>query len=142
MKKIIVLAFCIVAMASCTSLNQAAQSNTAANATGASCGKSLVTLYNNYKATGNIDLAANLSDVLTVTTAYSQLRENKDNASYKNAFTSGMITSGAPFITKMNSTNILSAILNSTGLSGVNASNVQQKAETASAIISILNAMK
>lgn len=142
MKKIIVLALCIVAMTSCTSLNQAAQSNTAANATGAACGKSLVTLYNNYKSTGNIDLMSNISDVLTISTAYSQLRENKDNASYKSAFTSGMIASGAPFITNMNSTSILSAILNSTGLSGIDSSNIQQKTETVSSIISILNAMK
>ena len=144
MKKIVIVTLCVVAMAltSCTALSTVASSNTAASASGAACGKSLVTLYNNYKSTGNLDLTANLTDVLTVATAYSQLRENKENSSYKTAFTSGMITSGAPFITTANSSNIISALLNSTGLSNLDASNISQKAETASTIISILSAMK
>lgn len=146
MKKIAILLMCVatMAMTGCSSLQKAASSNTAASTAGASCGKALVALYNSYKTTGKLDLTSgnNLSNALVVVTSYSQLKENKDNETYKNAFRSGLITSGSPYISTSNASGVLSTLLNSTGLAGVNASNIAQKAETVSTIVTLLNALK
>lgn len=146
MKKIALLMMCVATMAfaSCSSLSTAASSNTAASASGASCGKALVALYNSYKATGKLDLTNgnNLANALTIVTAYTQLKENHDNETYKSAFRSGMITSGKPYISQSNANNLMSGLLASSGLANVNASNIAQKAETVTAIITLLNAIK
>ena len=79
--------------------------------------------------------------MLIVATSYSQLRQNKGNSSYKQSFTNGMI-SGSNLITAVNATSIVNTLLNCTGLNNVNASNIQQKAETVGTIITLLNALK
>lgn len=146
MKKIasILMAFVMCAMvSSCGSTGNLAASDTAAKTAGISCAKALTALNSNYKANGTISLSntADLSNMLIVATSYSQLRQNKGNSSYKQSFTNGMI-SGSNLITAVNATSIVNTLLNCTGLNNVNASNIQQKAETVGTIITLLNALK
>mgnify|MGYP003314418825 CR=1 FL=1 len=146
MKKIasILMAFVMCAMvSSCGSTGNLAASDTAAKTAGISCAQALTALNSNYKANGTISLSntADLSNMLIVATSYSQLRQNKGNSSYKQSFTNGMI-SGSNLITAVNATSIVNTLLNCTGLNNVNASNIQQKAETVGTIITLLNALK
>lgn len=147
MKKIALFLACIVAvamMASCGSSSNVASSDAAAVASGAACGKALTGLYTSYNATGTISLtnANDLSNALTVATAYTQLKNNKSNEAYKKSFCSGMVSAGMGLITTANATTIMNKMLALTGLSNVNAQNIAQKAETVSALITLLNALK
>lgn len=145
MKKIatIIMTFVMAAMVtSCGTVGNIASSNTAAKTAGITCAQALTGLSKNHKANGTISLtnSTDLSNMLIVCTSYSQLRQNKDNAEYKQAFTAGLI-SGSNLITAANANTIVNTLLNSTGLSGINASNIQQKAETVSTILTLLKAL-
>lgn len=138
------MAFVMAGIAtSCGNTANLASSDTAAKAAGVSCAQALTALNSSYKANGTISLSNtnDLSNMLIVATSYSQLKQNKGNNTYRQAFTNGMI-SGSNLITAANATGIVSSLLNCTGLSNVNASNIQQKAETVSTIITLLNALK
>ncbi|MDY5969653.1 MAG: hypothetical protein SPJ13_06545 [Bacteroidales bacterium] len=117
-------------------------SNSAAVAQGTACGSALKTLNNSYKSTGKVDLGntANLGAALTLATAYSQLKANKDNANYKTSFANGMVTGGVGLLTPANATNVMNALLNSTGITQENIQNAQSKVQTAAAIVNILRA--
>ena len=66
---------------------------------------------------------------------------NKENASYKRSFTTGMVTGGSGVITTAMATNLTNSLLNATGLDGVNTSNIAQKAQTVGTILQLLNAL-
>lgn len=152
MKKLLIVLLCAVTMVglatSCSNLGSAASavatSNAAASTLGASTGTALASLYGNYKTTGKLDLTSttNLSNALILCNAYTQLKANEGNKAYRTAFATGMVTGGNNLITKLNSGNILNALLASSSLAGVNANNISQAVGTASTIIAILNLLK
>lgn len=114
-----------------------------AAAAGATCGKALLALNNSKKAgTLSITNPTDLSNMLIVITAYNGLKANKEDATYKKSFTTGMVTGGSGLITPTAAANITNNLLNATGLDGVNASNIAQKAQTVSIILQLLSALK
>lgn len=146
MKKISIILMCVatLAFASCSALSNAASNDATAAATGRSCATSLISLYQSYKSVGKIDLTnpLNLSNAIVVASAYTQLKQNKGNESYRKAFTSGMISAGAGVITNSNADAITTALSNSTGLTNLNAQNANQSAQSASSILSLMKAMQ
>ena len=133
-----------LAMTSCSSLSGSGSSNVTAQMSGQACGTAIQQLYSSYKATGKVDLtnATNLSNALIVATAYSNIKANKDDKAYRNAFTNGLIASSAGLITSANATAFVDQMLNTAGLSNVNSQNIAQTAATAAAIVTLLKALK
>ena len=80
--------------------------------------------------------------MLVVIGAYNGLKANKENANYKKSFTTGMVTGGGSIINKTMATNITNSLLNASGLEGVTATNIAQKAQTVNTIIQLLGALK
>ena len=139
MKKfsLVMMFVAMFAMTSCGSLG--GTTNTAALSSGAACGQSLMALNNSKKAgTLAITNPTDLSNILVVIGAYNGLKANKNDASYKKAFANGMVTGGAGAITAAMATNVTNSLLNASGLDGVTASNIRQKAQTVATIIEIL----
>lgn len=146
MKKLglLIISFVMAAtFAGCGSANSIASGDAAANLAGQTCAQALTGLYSSYKSTGSINVTntTDLSNMLVVATSYSQLKQNKDNAAYKTAFTNGMI-SGSNLITAANATSIVGNLINSTALANVNAQNIAKKAETVAAILALVKALK
>ena len=137
---ILIMCFATLAMTSCTTLQNAAASDTVASATGQSCGTAVQGLYGAYKRTGTIDLTntTNLNNALAVATAYTNLKQNKTNSNYRKAFTSGLIASSAGLLTSSNAAAFVDKMLATAGLANINSQNIAQTAATASAIISLL----
>ena len=131
-------------LTSCNLLSAAASSNTVAQASGQTCGTAVQGLYGAYKSTGTVDLSnpTNLNNALALATAYSNLKQNKDNSDYRKAFTTGLIASSAGLITSANATAFIDQMLATTGLANVNSQNIAQTAATAAAIIPILNTVR
>lgn len=146
MKRLSILIVCVAAMAfaSCSALSSAASSNTVANASGQTCGTAVQGLYRSYKSTGTVDLTntTNLNNALALATAYTNLKQNKDNSDYRKAFTTGLIASSAGLITSQNATAFVDKMLATAGLGNINTQNITQTAATVGAIITLLNALK
>lgn len=146
MKHLSILLVCVAALAfaSCSSLSSAASSNTVANASGQTCGTAVQGLYKAYKNTGTVDLTntTNLNNALALATAYTNLKQNKDNSAYRKAFTTGLIASSAGLITSENATSFVDKMLASAGLGNINTQNITQTAATVAAIVTLLNALK
>ncbi|MBQ9638144.1 MAG: hypothetical protein IJV22_01125 [Bacteroidales bacterium] len=147
MKRFSVILMCFVAIAlgSCGSSSGVANTNPVAVTAGTGCAQALIGLYNSYKANGNkLDLtnASNITNALAVAGAYSNLKSNKEDATYKKSFTNGMVAGGKGLITTAGASTLLNTLLSSTGLEGLNTSNISQKAETVTSIITLLNALK
>lgn len=146
MKRLSILLVCVAAMAmvSCSAVSSAASSNTVANASGQACGTAVQGLYSSYKNTGTVDLTntTNFNNALALATAYTNLKQNKDNESYRKAFTSGLIASSAGLITQATASGFVDKLLASSGLSNVNTQNITQTATTVAAIVSLLNALR
>lgn len=143
MKKIslIIMFVATFAMSSCGLMGSA--TNTAAVSSGAACGKALIALNNSKKAgTLAITNPNDLSNMIVVIGAYNSLKANKNDASYKKAFATGMVTGGSGSITTAMANNLTNSLLNSAGLDGVTTSNIQQKAQTVSTIIQLLALLK
>lgn len=143
MKKfsIILMFVAMFAATSCSSLSSATDS--AAVTSGAACSQALLSLNKSKKAgTLAITNPTDLSNMLVVIGAYNGLKANKENANYKKSFTTGMVTGGGSIINKTMATNITNSLLNATGLEGVTASNIAQKAQTVNTIIQLLGALK
>lgn len=132
-----------LAMTSCSSL-QSAGANAVAQASGQACGNAVQGLYSSYKNTGKVDLTTgnNLTNALALATAYTELQQNKGNAAYRKAFTTGLIASSAGLITSANAGSFVDKLMSSVGLSNVTADKVSQTATTVAAIITLLNALK
>ena len=145
MKKISILMICIatIVFVGCSSTS-GASSTSAARKSGVTCGTALVSLYNNYKASGTIDMnnGVNLANMLAVVAGYKQLKNNKSDASYRSDFAKGMVSVGSGLITTANVNTLVDKLCSATGLSDVNASTISQKAEEAKSIISILQMLK
>ncbi|MBP3741248.1 MAG: hypothetical protein J6I41_09040 [Bacteroidales bacterium] len=137
---ILLACFATLALTSCSLFSAAASSNTVAKASGQNCGAAVQGLYGTYKGTGNIDLSnpTNLNNALALATSYANLKQNKDNADYRKAFTAGLIASSAGLITNGNAAAFVDKMLATAGLSNINSQNIAQTAATASAIISLL----
>lgn len=135
--------FAALAMTSCSLVQSAASSNTVAQASGQTCGTAVQGLYGAYKNTGTVDLtnATNFNNALALATAYSNLKQNKDNSEYRKAFTNGLILSSAGLITQANATKFVDGLLATTGLGNINTQNVAQTAATAAAIITLLKTL-
>ena len=143
MKKIgiIMMFVAMFGATSCGSLSGA--SNTAAATSGAACAQALLALNKSKKAgTLAITNPADLSNILLVINAYNGLRSNKEDASYKKSFTTGMVTGSAGTINAGTALNITNSLLNSAGLEGVNSANIAQKAQTVSTIIQLLTLLQ
>ena len=137
---ILLACFATLALTSCSLFSAAASSNTIAKASGQNCGAAVQGLYGTYKGTGNIDLSnpTTLNNALALATSYANLKQNKDNADYRKAFTAGLIASSAGLITNGNAAAFVDKMLATAGLSNINSQNIAQTAATASAIISLL----
>lgn len=135
--------FAALAMSSCSLMQSAASSNTVAQASGQTCGTAVQGLYGSYKNTGTVDLTnpTNFNNALALATAYSNLKQNKDNSEYRKAFTNGLILSSAGLITQANATKFVDGLLATTGLGNINTQNVAQTAATAAAIITLLKTL-
>ena len=124
MKRIAILAVCFatLAMTSCGILNSS--SNSAAQALGQTCGAAVLGLYQSYKKTGTVDLtnANNLTNALALATCYTQVKQNINNSSYRQSFTTGLISSSAGLITNQNAAAFVNLFLSSTALGTVNSS--------------------
>lgn len=142
MKKFGIIMMCIAAMAfaSCSGSSNLLSSNSAATANGTACGQAIIGLYNNYKATKKLDMtnASNITNTLALVTAYSQLRNNKGNSSYRKSFISGMVQGGSGIITNGNANSLVNKLETSAGLSSTTRSNISTAASTVSSILSIL----
>ena len=136
--------FATLVMASCGAMQSVASSNTVAQASGQACGTAVQGLYSSYKNTGTVDLtnATNFNNAIALATAYTNLRQNKDNDAYCKSFTTGLILSSAGLITQANASQFVDKLLASAGLANVNTQNIAQTAATAAAIITLLNTLK
>lgn len=122
---------------SCSTLMN--NTDTVAAASGATCGRALISLNNSKKAgTLSITNPNDLTNMLAVITAYNGLKANKSNSNYKKSFASGMVTGGSGIITATTATSLTNMLLNSAGLDGVTSSNISQKAQTVTSIIQLL----
>jgi hypothetical protein len=145
MKRLAIFFVCVasLAMASCSTLSAGAQ-NTAAQALGQTCGSAVLGLYNSYKSSGTIDLtnANNLTNALALATCYTQLRQNKDNQTYRNAFTSGLILASAGLITNQNAGSFVNTLLGTQQLANVNQnSSSTQVASSQPAVLSLVRTL-
>ena len=140
---LLLMCFATMAMTSCSMMQSAAGSNVAGQATGQACGTAVQGLYSSYKSTGKVDLTVgnNLTNALALATAYTELQNNKGNAAYRKAFTSGLIASSAGLITSANASSFVDKLMSSVGLSNVTADRISQTATTAATIITLLNAL-
>ena len=142
MKKIgIIMMFAAaITFASCGSMSGTATTS-AAKADGLSCANALKALKNSKQANGTISItnSVDLANMLVVLNSYNQLKANKDNSTYKTQFVSGLIAAG---LTTENANILLNALLSNTALANINAANIQQKAETIGAILTLINALR
>ena len=131
------------AMISCGSSKNLSGTDAAAQAAGKNCAKALTALNNSYKADGTITVnnSTDLRNMLTLATSYSQLKENKENANYKQSFANGMI-SGSNIFTSANATKFIDKLLNIPGLEKINAANISQNIETINTILTLVKALK
>lgn len=141
---LLMVCFATLALASCGALQSVSSSNTVAQASGQACGTAVQGLYNAYKRSGTVDLTNtnNLNNALALASAYTTLKQNMDNASYRNSFTNGLILSSAGLITQDNATQFIDRLLATSGFGNINTQNLAQKAATAASIISLLNTLK
>lgn len=146
MKKIglLLMCFATLAMTSCGMLQSAASSDPVAMTAGQTCGTAVRGLYSAYSDTKTIDMtnATNLSNALALASAYTAINQNKDNAAYRKAFTAGLVASSAGLLTKGTANTFVDQLLGATGLSGLNSSNIAQKANTVSTIVNLLQTLK
>lgn len=143
MKKfsIIMMFVAMFAATSCSSLTSA--TDTAAATSGAACSQALIQLNKSKKAgTLAITNPTDLSNMLVVIGAYNSLKANKENSAYKKSFTSGMVTGSTGLITPTTAANITNSLMNATGLEGIDANNIVNKAQTVGTIIQLLGALK
>ena len=146
MKRLSILIVCVATllMSGCGVMSSAASSNTVANASGQACGTAVQGLYKSYKNTGTVDLTNtnNFNNALALASAYTNLKQNKDNQAYRKAFTSGLIASSAGLITQANAGAFVDKMLATAGLNNINSQNIAQTASTVAAIVTLLNALK
>lgn len=141
---LLLVCFATIALTSCSAFQQAASSNTVANAAGKSCGAAVQNLFRSYKSSGTLDLTntSNLNNALALATAYTNLKQNVGNSDYRKAFTTGLIASSAGLITSSNASAFIDKMLATAGLGNINTQNIAQTAATASAIVELVSILK
>ncbi len=137
MKKINVLFLfaAILSMLSCNTVSDIAGSGTAANATGASCGKLMSDMYSDYKADGKVNLleTGTISNLVELGTYYKLVKANENDAAYKKAFAAGLVTGSNNIITAENSMNVVESLLNMNKLTEI----TEQTSSTASSAVTV-----
>ena len=123
MKRLGILLMCVatLALASCSALQSAASSDAVAQTAGQTAGSALLNLYKIYKNTGTISLtdATALSSAISLATAYTQIKNNKNNSSYRKAFANGLVLSSAGLVTNSNSNSFIDALLAASALGSI-----------------------
>jgi len=146
MKRLSILIVCVASLLTATSCSMLGgnAANSAAQLSGQSCGTAVQSLYSSYHNAGKLDLTAgnNLNNALVLATAYTTLRQNKDNADYRKSFTRGLIASSAGLITAANANNFVNTLLASSALGGLTSDKVTQTANTVSTIVQLLTLLK
>ncbi len=126
MKKIgiSVLLFALFSLMSCSTVSTITSSDAAATAAGVSCGKTLASLYSQYKSTGKINMTSSntLLKVVELATYTKALRDNKNNATYKKAFAAGLVTGSSGLVINTNSMSTVNSLLSLTGLNSITSS--------------------
>ena len=140
---IILISFATLGFVSCGILGNAGN-NTVAQATGQTCGNAIVGLYTSYKSTGTINLTnpTNLTNAITLAACYTQIKDNKDNAEYRKAFSNGLIMSSAGLITNQNVSNVVNTLLMLNSLGNLNSNTANNTTTTQNASNSISTLMK
>lgn len=137
MKKINVLFLfvALLSMVSCKTISDVASSDTAANATGVSCGKLMSVMYSDYKASGKVNLVESktILNLVELGGYYKALKSHEGDASYKKAFAAGLVTGSNNLITPENSMNVVEAILDMDKLTDI----TEQTSSTASSAITV-----
>ncbi|MCK9611815.1 MAG: hypothetical protein M0R16_02815 [Bacteroidales bacterium] len=149
MKKIgiISLVAVVIFIASCTTVSNVANSDAGATATGTACGKVLASMYSQYKSTGKIDMGSTttISNIVQLGTYVAALKNNRNSTTYKQAFAAGLVTGSTGLVTTGNSTAVMNALLNLTGLSGYSstvASTSTQAINIASGLVNLFQLFK
>jgi len=126
MKKtgILALLIAVFSFMSCSTVSTIASSDAAATAAGVSCGKTLASLYSQYKSTGKINMANSntLLKVVELATYTKTLRDNKNNATFKKAFAAGLVSGSSGLVLNSNSMSTVSSLLSLSGLSNITSS--------------------
>lgn len=137
----IMVCFATLGFMSC-SIFGGSSSNSVAQASGIACGKAVLGLYQSYKSTGKLDLTSgnNLANALALASAYTTLQQNKEDQSYKSAFTTGLVAASAGLITNNNASSFISTLLGMSSLSNATEQSVSSSAATSS-MIQMLNTL-
>lgn len=134
MKAIKVIAAIALAAALCTSCgllfgnanNNAAATQTEATATnGAAVGTSLLSIFNQYKTDGKVDLN-NINNIINLATILANIGALKGTANPA-AFTDGLIASSKNVVNKANAATVVDQLIN---LSGINLSQITNAANS------------
>lgn len=137
---LLLVCFAALAMTSCDALSSASSSNSVAKAAGQTCGSAVQGLFRTYKNTGTVDLtnSTNINNALALATAYTNLKNNRGDANYRQAFTSGLIASSAGLITSANASAFVDRLLATSGLANLNMQNISQSVSTAASIVNLI----
>ncbi|MDD3079889.1 MAG: hypothetical protein PHH37_12415 [Paludibacter sp.] len=141
----IILVLSVIAFGSCSSaskLSTVISSNeTSATTVGTNCGTALSKLYSQYKESGKINLN-NSSTLLSLTelgTYYTELKNNKSNASYISSFGKGLMNGSNGLITNTNVTSTINSLASLTGLSTLTTNASSASTTTISQLTSLLS---
>ncbi len=141
---ILLVSIATLALASCNTLHSVAGSDAVAQTAGQTCGTALLGLYKAYKSTGTVSLTdpTNLGYALSLATAYTQIKNNKNSENYRKAFANGLVLSSAGLVTNSNSNAFITALLGASALGNVsNSSTTTQRNEAASSITTLFSTL-
>ncbi|PLX07164.1 MAG: hypothetical protein C0596_12275 [Marinilabiliales bacterium] len=139
MKKInfLFLFAAILAFVSCNTVSNIANSDTAANASGVSCGKLLTEMHDDYKASGKVNLTDTntILNIIELGGYYKTLKAHENDAAYKKAFAAGLVTGSDNQITEENSMAVVEALLDMEKITEI----TEQTSSTASSAVTVAN---
>lgn len=146
MKKfgILMMFAAVMAFTSCSTL-VGGSTTSAGSKAGSQASSALVGLYNSHKANGTIAITnpTDMTNILSLLSAYNELKSHKDDASYKSEFAKGMASVGGNVITTANATSVMNSMLSATGLSSnFSSANLSEKMQTVQAIITLVQLLK
>lgn len=109
---------------SCNSVSKIANSDTAGNAIGVACGKTLSSLYSQYKTTKTVDLTnpTTLLQIAELTPYYTALMNNKSDAAYKQSFATGVVSGSSGLVLNEKSLSVVNSLLSMKDLSNFSTS--------------------
>lgn len=141
MKKtgILLLFAAVLTIVSCGTMSDIASSDTAANTSGASCGKLMSEMYSDYKTAGKVDITNSntLLNVIELGGYYRTLKSHENDSAYKKAFAAGLVTGSNNLITSENAMSVVESLLDLDKLSDI----TEQTTSTASSAISVANGL-